>query len=210
MAVGRIVVVGAAGKSGTAIVKEALARGVGVTAYVRSRSKAEALPAGVTIIEGDGKDTATLARALPGHDAVVVTSGGREETVSADVARAVTAAMKQAGLTRLIQYSAYGANDGAGLYRWVMQNLAKKVAIDKIELETVLAASGLDWTAVRPGVLTDGGKSGKMRAGTNVLLKGFPQISRADVAAFVLDELETPHFVKAAPVVYVKGTERRV
>jgi uncharacterized protein YbjT (DUF2867 family) len=208
MAVSKIVVVGAAGKSGTEIVKEALARGVGVTAYVRSRTRAEALPAGVAIVEGDGRDAAPLARALPGHDAVVVTSGGREETVSADVARAVTAAMKQTGLTRLIQFSAYGANDGAGIYRWVMQTLAKKVAADKIELEKVLAASGLDWTAVRPGVLTDGGKSGKMRAGTGIVLKGFPQISRADVAAFVLDELQTPRFVRAAPVVYVEGTQR--
>jgi putative NADH-flavin reductase len=57
-------------------------------------------------------------------------------------------------------------------------------------------------------VLTDGGKSGKMRAGTGVVLKGFPQISRADVAAFVLDELQTPRFVRAAPVVYVEGTQR--
>ena len=208
MAVNRIVVVGAAGKSGSAIVAEALSRGVGVTAYVRSRAKAEGLPAGVTIVEGDGKDAAALARALPGHDAVVVTAGGRQETVSAEVARAVVAAMNQTGLKRLIQYSAYGANDGKGIYRFVMQTLASKVAADKIELEKVLAASGLDWTAVRPGVLTDGGKSGKMRAGTGVVLKGFPQISRADVAQFVLDELQTPRFLKAAPVVYVDGTQR--
>lgn len=204
----RIVVVGAAGKSGREIVKEALARGVGVTAYVRSRAKAEGLPAEVTIVEGDGRDASALSRALPGHDAVVVTSGGRSETVSAEVARAVVAAMTQAGLQRLIQYSAYGANDGAGIYRFVMQTLASKVAADKIALEKVLADSGLDWTAVRPGVLTDGGKSGKMRAGTGVVLKGFPQISRADVAQFVLDELQSPRFVRAAPVVYVEGTQR--
>lgn len=204
----RIVVVGAAGKSGREIVKEALARGVGVTAYVRSRAKAEGLPAEVTIVEGDGRDASALSRALPGHDAVVVTSGGRSETVSAEVARAVVAAMTQAGLQRLIQYSAYGANDGAGIYRFVMQTLASKVAADKIALEKVLADSGLDWTAVRPGVLTDGGKSSKMRAGTSVVLKGFPQISRADVAQFVLDELQSPRFVRAAPVVYVEGTQR--
>jgi putative NADH-flavin reductase len=208
MAVGKIIVVGAAGKSGSAIVTEALSRGVGVTAYVRSRAKAEGLPAAVAIVEGDGKDAAALAGALPGHDAVVVTSGGRTETVSAEVAKAVVAAMKQAGIGRLIQYSAYGANDGKGLYRWVMHTLAGKVAADKIELETVLAASELDWTAVRPGVLTDGGKSGKMRAGTGVVLKGFPQISRADVAQFVLDELQAPKFIKAAPVIYVDGTQR--
>lgn len=208
MATNRIVVVGAAGKSGREIVREALARGVGVTAYVRSKAKAEGLPAGVAIVEGDGKDAPALARALPGHDAVVVTAGGRTETVSAEVARSVIAAMQQAGLSRLIQYSAYGANDGKGLYRFVMQTLASRVAADKIELEKVLAASGLDWTAVRPGVLTDGGKSGRMSAGTEVVLKGFPQISRADVAQFVLDELLAPRFVKASPVVYVEGTQR--
>lgn len=208
MAGSKIIVVGAAGKSGTEIVKEALARGVAVTAYVRSKAKAEELSAGVTIIEGDGKDAATLAKALPGHDAVVVTSGGRTETLSAEVAKAVVAVMNQTGLKRLIQYSAYGANDGKGIYRFVIQTLASKMTAHKVELEKVLAASGLDWTAVRPGVLTDGGKSGKMRDGTGVVLKGFPQISRADVAQFVLDELQTPRFVKAAPVVYVEGTAR--
>ena len=103
----------------------------------------------------DGKDAAALPRALPGHDAVVVTAGGRAEPVSAEVARAVTAAMTQSGVARLIDYSAYGANDGAGLYRWVMQTLAKAVTADKVELEKVLAASGRGCTA-ELGDVTDG------------------------------------------------------
>ena len=208
MAISRILVVGAAGKSGAAIVAEAIKRGIAVTAYVRSAAKAAQLPEGVTIVEGDGTDQAALARALPGHDAVVVTSGGQKEPVSAEVARAVIAAMTQTGLKRLIQYSAYGAVDGRGFYGWLMGTLAAKVSADKAAMEKALAASGLDWTAVRPGVLTDGGASGKVRAAIGVVLKGFPRISRADVAEFVLDELRTPHFVRAAPVVYVEGTER--
>jgi uncharacterized protein YbjT (DUF2867 family) len=111
--------------------------------------------------------------------------------------------MGKLGIKRLIVLSAYGALDGAGFYRWMMQTLAKPVSADKAETERLLRASGVDWTAVRPGILTDGAATGKGRAGENVVLKGMPQVSRADVAAFVMGELETPRFVRKSPVVYV-------
>ena len=201
----RIVVVGAAGKSGQAVVAEAVKRGIGVTAYVRSASRAEGLPAGVSIVEGDGRDTAALTAAVAGHDAVVVTAGGRKEPVSADIARAVIAAMKAQGVARLIVYSAYGAVDGRGFYGWVMRTAAGKVVADKVELERILSSCGLDWTAVRPGVLTDGPRTGKVKGDVDLVLSGFPQISRADVADFTIGEVQSPRFIGKAVVVHTPG-----
>lgn len=199
----RFVVVGAAGKSGRQVVTEAVQRGIGVTAYVRSAARAEALPAGVTILEGDGRDIAALKAAIAGHDAVVVTAGGRKEPVSGEITQAVIAAMQATGVKRLIAYSAYGAVDGRGFYAWIMRSAAGKIVADKVQQERALAASGLDWTAVRPGVLTDGPKTGKVAAAVDLVLPGFPQISRSDVAAFTIDELQSPRFIGKAVVVHV-------
>lgn len=198
-----LLIVGASGKMGTALVTAALAAGHRVNALVRSRAKAAHLPAGVTIFEGDGRDGGALAAALKGTDAVVIPAGGRKEPVTAQVVGAALPAMGRLGIKRLIVLSAYGALDGAGFYRWMMQTLAKAVSVDKVETERLLRASSADWTAVRPGILTDGPATGKVRAGENVVLKGMPQVSRADVAAFVMGELDTPRFVRKSPVVYV-------
>jgi uncharacterized protein YbjT (DUF2867 family) len=123
--------------------------------------------------------------------------------VTAQIAAAILPLLATHGVKRLIVLSAYGALDGSGFYRWMMQTLAKPVSADKAETERLLRASATDWTAVRPGVLTDGPLSGKAKAGENVTLKGMPQISRADVAAFIIGDLETPRFVKKSPVVYL-------
>ena len=199
----RLLIVGASGKMGTALVTAALAAGYKVNALVRSRTRAAHLPAGVTIFEGDGRNAGVLEAALAGVDAAIIPAGGRKEPVTAQIVGAALPVVARLGVTRLIVLSAYGALDGRGFYRWMMQNLAKAVSADKVETERLLRASATDWTAVRLGILTDGPAGGKVQAGENVVLKGMPQISRADVAAFILGELKQPRFVRKSPVVYV-------
>lgn len=198
----KLLVVGAAGKMGTALVTPALAAGYEVNALVRSRGKAAHLPPSVTIFEGDGRDADALEAALAGVNAVIVPAGGRKEPVTAQVVAALLPLLDRHKIRRLIVLSAYGALDGAGFYRWIMQTLAKPVAADKAETERLLRASATEWTAVRPGILTDGPASGRVEAGENVVLKGMPQISRADVAAFILGEIAEPRFVRRSPVVH--------
>lgn len=200
---GRLLIVGASGKMGTALVTAALAAGYDVNALVRSRARAAHLPKGVAIFEGDGRDAAALEAALLGVDAAIIPAGGRKEPVTAQVVGAALPVLGKLGIKRLIVLSAYGALDGAGFYRWMMQTLAKPVSADKVETERLLRASNTDWTAVRPGILTDGPLSGKVQAGENVTLKGMPQVSRADVAAFILGEYASPRFVRKSPAVYV-------
>jgi nucleoside-diphosphate-sugar epimerase len=57
-----LLIVGASGKMGTALITAALAAGHRVNALVRSRAKAAHLPAGVTIFEGDGRDVGASQR----------------------------------------------------------------------------------------------------------------------------------------------------
>jgi uncharacterized protein YbjT (DUF2867 family) len=195
-----ILVIGAAGFTGAAIVGEALRRGIGVVAYVRDKAKAAGLPAGVRVVEGDGRDAAALAPALAGVDAVVIPAGGRKDPVSAEIVKTAIPLLKQRGIGRLVAVSAYGAVDGRGFYAWVMKTAAKPVVADKVAMEQALRTSGLEWTAVRPGILTNGSPTGAVKAVDNAVLKGMPRISRADVAGFILDELQSPKFVGRAPV----------
>ncbi|MEQ1768779.1 MAG: NAD(P)H-binding protein [Devosia sp.] len=198
-----ILVIGGAGKTGAAIVAEAIRRGLRVTVLVRDKAKASALPPGVGVVEGDGRNASALASALKGMDAVVIPAGGRKDPVSAQVVAAVLPLMKQQGIKRLVALSAYGAVDGRGFYGWLMKTAAKAVVADKVEMERILRASDLDWTAVRPGVLTDGRATGSVTAREDAVLKGMPQISRSDLASFILDELERPRFIGRAPVISV-------
>lgn len=204
----KIAIIGAGGKLGTALAKAAVAKGMTVTGLLRSKARATGLPAGLNLVEGDGRDSAALEAAIAGQDAVVVPAGGRKEPVSAEIVAALLPVMARLGIRRLVFISAYGAIDPKGLYGWVMQNLAGAVSRDKAKAEQALAASGLDWTAVRPPILNDGPVSDQIEAAAGVTLKGMPAVSRADVAEIVIGELLRPKFLQQSPVVFPPSARR--
>jgi uncharacterized protein YbjT (DUF2867 family) len=71
---------------------------------------------------------------------------------------------------------------------------------DKEAQEALVRASGLDWTIVRPGGLTDGPRTGSYRFGMDASLTA-GRVTRADVADFILRELERNEFVRMAPAI---------
>jgi uncharacterized protein YbjT (DUF2867 family) len=71
---------------------------------------------------------------------------------------------------------------------------------DKVRQERVVRASGLDWTIVRPGVLTNGRRRGSVRHGEGVgHWLWSVRVPRADVAAFMLDQLEDGRYLRRTP-----------
>ena len=117
------------------------------------------------------------------------------------LARTVIAAMKDAAATsRLIAIStaSMGPADDvmdAGprllfrIFRTMVTPNLGRVGQDLRAMETELAASGLDWYALRPVKLTDGPLTGHVRASDRVTVKA---ISRADVAWQILALAEDP------------------
>src|SRR5450759_3057301 len=100
----KLFVLGATGKTGGALVAQAVARGHGVTTFGRSPF-AGADKAKVLNISGNPMNEAELADALPGHDAVLSVLGTRglgATTVLVDSSRATIAAMRKAGVRRLV------------------------------------------------------------------------------------------------------------
>ena len=76
----------------------------------------------------------------------------------------------------------------------------KRIMQAKEEQERLIMASDTDWTIVRPGGLTDGPPTGTYKAGTEKSIKA-KQVSRADVADFVLKQLTDDRYVRQTPAV---------
>lgn len=200
-----ILVIGAAGKSGSPVVRQALERGFSVSAFVRHPEKAGHFPKEIRIIPGDGTDAAAMAAAIPGHDTVIITVGSASVFVSGPTARNAVAGMKAAGARRIILLSAYGIGDSAhGLHGFVLSKVLGKLNADKVASEAALETSGLDWTAVRPPVLGEGPSQGPLKAGVDITINGFQTISREDLATFMLDQIDSPTYVGKKPIVYRK------
>jgi len=71
---------------------------------------------------------------------------------------------------------------------------------DKDREEDLIKASNADWLIVRPGFLTNGPRTGIYRAITDLSGVTAGKISRADVADFILNQLETPSLFKQTPL----------
>lgn len=214
----RLAIVGASGGCGGHLVTAALARGHEVVAVVRPSSQLT-VPASVLVRRGALDDSAFLADAFAGSDAVLSALGVRAAGFSpfAKVedlgflrrsTPAIVAAMKQQGVRRVVAISAGGVGDS---YAWmpavfkaiIKTSVLRKVYPELEVMERLYLQSGLDVCVVRPSGLTDAGKTGRARVVTS--FAGRASIPRADVAAFMLDALAAPAFAQRTPVITVDG-----
>jgi uncharacterized protein YbjT (DUF2867 family) len=209
----RILVIGASRGLGLETVRKALAEGFDVRALSRT---ADALPIQQERLEwvfADARDRSRLEIALVGIDAVIMTLGVTPSpavllggtTLFSDSTRAVVEAMKVTGVRRLIVVTGLGAGDSRGhggfIYDAILfPLLLKRVYDDKDVQEQMVRHSGLDWTIVRPGFLTRAPATGAYLALDNPAEWRAGTISRADVAAFLVEEVRTPRHLARTPV----------
>ena len=205
----RLVVFGASGRTGREIVKQALEQGHEVTAFVRDPNKL-VIKNNLHILKGDALlNHSAIAQAITGQDAIICALGRANSLKSAgliagSMATIVPEAKKQ-DVRRLILISALGVGDSSRNAPIGMQlmyrTLLRDIYCDKQAGENLLKVSGLDWTIIHPVILTNGPKSQIYRSGERLSLKGFPKISRADVASFVLAQLTDKVFLHKTAVV---------
>ncbi len=206
----KLLVLGATGGTGKAIVRAALTAGHEVTALVRNLEKAQDL-SGARLISGNALDPRAVAEALTGSDAVISALGTpvspfKDVTLLSSATRILVDQMRRQNVSRLLVITGMGAGDSAGHGGFVFDRVFKplmlrKVYQDKDRQEAIIRESGLAWTIVRPSVLNDKPANGRVRAMLD--LSGFHggTISRADVAAFVLDEIQTRRWEKTCPLI---------
>jgi putative NADH-flavin reductase len=201
----KLLILGATGPTGRQVVSQALGLGHHVTALVRDATRLTITSERLRVITGsvtDDRDALNVA--TRGQDAVISTLGvGNSLNPHGLIARSIPAifeAMKTTGVARLIFTSAYGVGDTRRDVPFVpnifMRVLLRDIYADKAAGEEILRRSSLDWTLVYPVTLTNGPKSGHYRTGERLALSGFPRISRADVADFLLKQLEDKTYVR--------------
>ena len=214
----KIAVIGASGACGRQLVTRALTLGHTVTSVVRASSELPETP-GVRVFRGDLTDASFLAEALDGSDAILSALGFRiggiapwhkppDPAFLEDSAKAIVAAAGKAGVGRLMAISSGGVGDSWDIvpaaFRFFVRCSALRHVLPRLgEMETVYLSSGLDVCMVRPSGLTDAEATGKA-----VVTGGFSgqaQISRADVAAWMLAALEQVPFAESKALITVTG-----
>jgi putative NADH-flavin reductase len=190
----RLFILGATGGTGRQLIGQALARGHQVTAFVRSPEKLGARQQGLSVQQGDPRDAAALNVALSGHDAVLSAlgpPGPRRSTILRDSARSTVSAMQSAGMRRLLIVSAAILFEDMGVLAALLRRtLLRNVVVGSGEMEQIVAASNLEWTIVRPPRLTNAPPTGRYQIADNRFPPGKRTLSRADLAHFLLDELD--------------------
>jgi len=206
----KLFVLGATGPTGLQIVQQALTQGHAVTAFVRDPAKLPFADGNLKLVTGSlPGDGRALAEALRGHEAVISSLGLHNVLKSngfiESSMRLLVPAMAKQGVRRLIVVSANGVGDTRRhaplLPRIMYRLLLTDIFADKKAGEDIVRASSLDWTVAYPTLLTNGPRTGSYRAAERLELTGFPKISRADVADFVLRQLNDLAFLKNGAVI---------
>ena len=191
----KVLVVGAAGKTGRAVVEQAVAAGHEVTAFVHS-AEGYAVP-GVAVRAGDASDATAMGAAVAGQDAVIDTVGGktpyRRTTLETSVAEAIVAAMQRQGARRLVVTSSIGVGDSSRNttppVKVVVATFLRGSTRDKAGMESAVRVSGLDWIITRPAVLNDKPATGDVRVLSAESGEKAAAITRADLAVFLVAQL---------------------
>src|SRR5213083_3164035 len=188
-----IAVIGSTGRTGRLVLNEGVLRGHSMTAFTRRPDTLAEVNGLKSVVQGDGRSLEDMHRAVRGQDAVisiVVSEGRGPTTVMSDVTRAELDAMREAGVRRLVSVSVSAIE---GRRPWILINLVRwilrKPYKDFARMEKLVASSQLDWTIVRPPLLTNGPATGRVRSqtGRKDLPHGPYRITRADLAATLLD-----------------------
>jgi putative NADH-flavin reductase len=200
----KLVVFGAAGRTGRLIVERALGHGHTVTAFVHN-APLDLEHADLTTVTGDTRDFDAVSSAIVGNTGVAfaLSGAGNHEPGIANVIHA----MAEQDVRRLAAVSAAGTfvrNDRnlSLAYRAMVATALRTVYDDLENMEVRIMASDLDWTIVRPVGLTDGPASSDYRISVDgSLLPKATRISRADVASVVLKALETDTYHRKAVII---------
>ncbi len=206
----KLAVFGATGRTGKPLVAAALERGHEVRVLARDPAKLDVSQENLLIIHGDALNAADVAETVAGCDAVLSVLGqtkGSPKDLQTTATRHIVAAMKTHGVTRVISLTGAGVRDPNDAPKFIdrvfgllLATVARSVIRDADAHAEVLRQSGLEWTLVRGPRLTEGPRTGSYKVGYVGKDSG-TQASRADVADFMLSQLDDDTWVRKAPMV---------
>lgn len=203
----KIVLIGASGFVGSAILNEALNRGIQVTAVVRNPESIKISNADLTVVKADVSDAGKVAEISKGADAVISAFNPGwtnpdiyEETLK--VYPRILEGVKKAGVKRLLIVGGAGTLFVAPGLRVIdsgaipAEIMGAVKSLGEFYLNTLMNEQDIDWVFFSPaGSIEPGERTGAYRLGKDDLIlndKGESKISVQDYAKAMVDELETP------------------
>jgi putative NADH-flavin reductase len=197
-----VLVIGASKGIGLETTKAALAAGHRVRAFARSAASMGLSEPNLECFTGDAVDAGDVAKALDGIDVVVQALGVPSRDLLgpvrlfSDATNVLVPAMEKMGVDRLIAVTGFGAGDSREaiglLQRLPFRLVFGRAYDDKDAQEMRIRRSDLAWTLVRPGVLTSSAATGRYKVLTEPSAWRNGLISRADVAGYIVGQIDHP------------------
>jgi putative NADH-flavin reductase len=207
----KITIFGATGETGRQLVEQALAAGHEVVAYVRNPSKLHINHEHLKVIQGELADEPLIESAVSGADSVISALGPRGASKNKPITEGmqnIITAMKKQNVRRLVITSTLSAkdlNDPLNFRTKAMVNLVKVTMRDAykeiVSTAETVRNSDLDWTIVRLTMLNNNPKSGKVKVGYVGKGEVGTWISRADLAEFLLRQVQDTKYLRQAPAI---------
>jgi putative NADH-flavin reductase len=205
----KILIIGGTGGTGKKLIEQALEQGHSITALVRSPEKIKISHENLNILKGNVLNFEDVDNAVAGQDAVLSSLGHKRFLIKTNIlsegTKNIIRAMEKHDVKRFICITSLGINDSRfrmGLYYtlFVIPFILFFYFRDKAKQENLIRESGLDWTIVRPGQLTNGRKRENYQHGENLGSYFLTRmISRASVADFMLKQLSDKTYVRRTP-----------
>ncbi|HST81833.1 MAG TPA: NAD(P)H-binding protein [Kineosporiaceae bacterium] len=195
----RIVIAGGHGKIALQLGTLLAARGDTAVGLIRDPAQQDDLRAAgmePVVLDLEGADAEAVAKVLAGADAAVFAAGAgpssgpaRKDTVDRAGSVLLAQACELAGVDRFLQVSSMGVESVRGTSPQPDDDVFAVYLRAKLAAEEDLRSRPLAWIVLRPGGLTDGPATGRVRLAPSVESGRVP---RADVAAVLLALLDAP------------------
>lgn len=208
----KVLIFGATGFSGKAILKEALANDHQVTILVRNANAVSIQNENLIIVEGNVLDNSTVNKVLQNQDAVIQCLGvngkgdGKPTTFVSDANKIIMDEMTKSNVRRLIAMSIAGSGNSINFVPWIFKKVVlpyfmkwlQVLIDDKNRMEPMIMKSQLDWTIVRCAGILD--KPAKGKVNDTITGKGLKfAITLTDMAKFIVAQLEERKYIKQTP-----------
>lgn len=204
----QIAIIGGTGKSGKYVVQELMNRNIRIKLLLRKTSSFETSNPLIEVVRGDARNYESIDSLFEGCSAVISTLGQPvgEESIFSDAARNILQVMQERGIKRYIVTAGLNVDaigdeksEKVGLATdWMYQNYPKTTKDRQVEYE-LLAESPIDWTMVRLPMIIQT----EEHFPVEVSLMDCPgeNISAADLAVFLVDQLSSGTYVKKSPFI---------
>ena len=207
----KIAVFGSTGKTGREVVRQALDCGYAVIAYARNPKKLDMTHTNLSVVSGELSDRDAIKEAVQGTDCVISALGPYfqvRDTALSDGVKNILSAMKDCGVSRIIQLSTISSpdpNDGKDFRAKMLVDMVKRSYpgsyAEIVRIGRIVRDSDMDWMLVRITLLNDKPLSKKLRVGYLGRKIVRTNISRSDLAWFMLEQVENLEYSRKAPAI---------